>query len=75
MCFDFEMEQEKVDEAAAVIAVKAALSEHGAEDSLTDLEIMAEPFAHICVYVNPAAITEDDIESVEELDEKLSDEC
>lgn len=70
LCFDFEMEQEKADEAAAVIAVKAALSEHGAEDRLTDLRIIGDPITHVCLYLNTALITKDDIDSVEELEDE-----
>lgn len=67
MCFDFTLEQEKEDQDEAVAKCKEALSEYGAEDSMTGLSILPYPFAHICVYVNPANITKDDIEMVDEV--------
>jgi len=61
MCFDVTLEQEKEDHDDAVTQTKALLAEYGAEASLTGLDILPQPFDGICVYVNPAAITKEDI--------------
>lgn len=60
-CFDLVLEQEKKDEDEAAVKCREALSEYGAEDSMTGLSILPEPFSGICVYVNPTKITADDI--------------
>lgn len=67
MCFDFTLEQEEENEDEAVEECKKQLSEYGAEDSLTDLRILGDPFGHICIYVNPDEITKDHIEMVDEV--------
>lgn len=67
MCFDFTLEQEKQDDQEALEKCKEALSEYGAEESMTGLQILPEPFDHICVYVNPDKITLDNIEMVDEI--------
>ncbi len=70
MCFDLVLEQEKENTKQAVEECRRMLSEYGAEDCMTGLSILPQPFGHVCIYLNPANITEEDIESCDELTEE-----
>lgn len=60
-CFDFAFESPQRDDKAAVEAAKAMLSDYGAEESLTGLDLLPSPFSGQCIYINVAKITEEDI--------------
>lgn len=60
-CFDVVIEQATQDSEDAVKQVRTMLADYGAEESLTDLSILPEPFGGICIYINPNVITAGDI--------------